>query len=291
MPLLTPAGNLPASRRSPSCRDIRTLSLRRRASSAPRSWGICSARSRASTNSTGCDAPAAGSSSRTASSTLMISMTGAAGRDLGAACGSPSRFVAPIRRLIAAAQEVSRGNLKVELPEQRGEGDLRRLSTTFNTMTREIEASARRARDGQRAAARPPPLHGGGAVGRLGGRHRSRQPGSHHARHRARPSSCCRCRKRTWPARRSRTSCPCSAPALEKREEPHHKSRGSQENRRHDRRRGAGVCGARDARAGRARRRRVGGDVRRRDRARRPPSAPRPGPTWRAASRTRSRIR
>lgn len=50
------------------------------------------------------------------------------------------RFVAPIRRLIAAAQEVSRGNLAVELPERRGEGDLRRLSTTFNTMTREIKS-------------------------------------------------------------------------------------------------------------------------------------------------------
>mgnify|MGYP001423314730 CR=1 FL=1 len=50
-----------------------------------------------------------------------------------------SRFVAPIRRLIAAAQEVSHGNLAVELPERRGEGDLRRLSITFNTMTREIK--------------------------------------------------------------------------------------------------------------------------------------------------------
>ncbi|HEX2843004.1 PAS domain-containing sensor histidine kinase [Hyphomicrobium sp.] len=49
------------------------------------------------------------------------------------------RFVAPIRRLIAAAQDVSRGNLAVELPERRGEGDLRRLSTTFNTMTRELK--------------------------------------------------------------------------------------------------------------------------------------------------------
>jgi two-component system nitrogen regulation sensor histidine kinase NtrY len=49
------------------------------------------------------------------------------------------RFVAPIRRLIAAAQEVSKGNLFVELPERRGEGDLRRLSSTFNTMTRELK--------------------------------------------------------------------------------------------------------------------------------------------------------
>ena len=51
-----------------------------------------------------------------------------------------SRFVAPIRRLIQAAQQVSRGNLEVELPIRRGEGDLRRLSLTFNTMTAEIKA-------------------------------------------------------------------------------------------------------------------------------------------------------
>ncbi len=49
------------------------------------------------------------------------------------------RFVAPIRRLIAGAQEVSRGNLDIALPEKRGEGDLRRLSETFNHMTREIK--------------------------------------------------------------------------------------------------------------------------------------------------------
>ncbi|MEQ1576706.1 MAG: PAS domain-containing sensor histidine kinase [Hyphomicrobium sp.] len=50
------------------------------------------------------------------------------------------RFVAPIRRLIAGAHEVSQGNLQVELPERRGEGDLRRLSQTFNTMTRELKS-------------------------------------------------------------------------------------------------------------------------------------------------------
>ena len=49
------------------------------------------------------------------------------------------RFVAPIRRLIAGAQEVSEGNLAIELPEKRGEGDLRRLSETFNHMTRELK--------------------------------------------------------------------------------------------------------------------------------------------------------
>jgi two-component system nitrogen regulation sensor histidine kinase NtrY len=49
------------------------------------------------------------------------------------------RFVAPIRRLISAAQQVTRGNLKVELPILRGEGDLRRLSVNFNAMTKELE--------------------------------------------------------------------------------------------------------------------------------------------------------
>jgi two-component system nitrogen regulation sensor histidine kinase NtrY len=49
------------------------------------------------------------------------------------------RFVAPIRRLIAGAQEVSKGNLGIALPEKRGEGDLRRLSHTFNLMTRELK--------------------------------------------------------------------------------------------------------------------------------------------------------
>ncbi len=48
-------------------------------------------------------------------------------------------FVAPIRRLISAAQEVARGNLAVELPIKRGEGDMRRLSINFNAMTTELE--------------------------------------------------------------------------------------------------------------------------------------------------------
>ena len=51
-----------------------------------------------------------------------------------------SRFVAPIGRIIAAAQEVSIGNLTVALPVIRGEGDLRRLSQTFNTMTSQLSS-------------------------------------------------------------------------------------------------------------------------------------------------------
>ncbi|HJU32390.1 MAG TPA: PAS domain-containing sensor histidine kinase [Hyphomicrobiaceae bacterium] len=49
------------------------------------------------------------------------------------------QFVAPIRRLISAAQHVARGNLSIELPVRRGEGDLRRLSVNFNAMTKELE--------------------------------------------------------------------------------------------------------------------------------------------------------
>jgi two-component system, NtrC family, nitrogen regulation sensor histidine kinase NtrY len=49
------------------------------------------------------------------------------------------RLVAPIRRLIGAAQQVAKGNLKVELPIRRGEGDLRRLSMNFNHMTQQLQ--------------------------------------------------------------------------------------------------------------------------------------------------------
>ena len=44
-----------------------------------------------------------------------------------------------VRRLIGAAQEVSTGNLNIHVPERRGEGDLRRLSMTFNRMTSELK--------------------------------------------------------------------------------------------------------------------------------------------------------
>lgn len=68
---------------------------------------------------------------------FMISMTGLLAA-IWAGMWFGGRFVAPIRRLIEAAQEISAGNLSVALPEIRGEGDLRRLSHTFNTMAREL---------------------------------------------------------------------------------------------------------------------------------------------------------
>jgi len=69
---------------------------------------------------------------------LMISMTAVLAA-IWIGMWFAGRFVAPIRRLIGAAQQVSTGNLNIELPEKRGEGDLRRLSQTFNTMTRELK--------------------------------------------------------------------------------------------------------------------------------------------------------
>jgi two-component system nitrogen regulation sensor histidine kinase NtrY len=49
-----------------------------------------------------------------------------------------NRLVAPIRRLIAAANIVSTGNLHIQVPIQRSEGDLAHLGETFNKMTYEL---------------------------------------------------------------------------------------------------------------------------------------------------------
>ena len=49
-----------------------------------------------------------------------------------------NRLVAPIRRLISAANIVSTGNLYVQVPIQRSEGDLAQLGETFNKMTSEL---------------------------------------------------------------------------------------------------------------------------------------------------------
>jgi two-component system nitrogen regulation sensor histidine kinase NtrY len=47
-------------------------------------------------------------------------------------------LVAPIRRLIGAANDVSTGNLNVQVPVLQSEGDLAHLGETFNTMTQEL---------------------------------------------------------------------------------------------------------------------------------------------------------
>jgi len=49
-----------------------------------------------------------------------------------------NRLVAPIRRLIGAANAVSAGNLYVRVPVRQSEGDLGHLGETFNRMTQEL---------------------------------------------------------------------------------------------------------------------------------------------------------
>ena len=49
-----------------------------------------------------------------------------------------NQLVAPIRRLIRATDLVSSGNLYVQVPVRRSEGDLGRLGATFNKMTSEL---------------------------------------------------------------------------------------------------------------------------------------------------------
>jgi two-component system, NtrC family, nitrogen regulation sensor histidine kinase NtrY len=51
-----------------------------------------------------------------------------------------NRLVAPIRRLIGAANIVSTGNLQVRVPIHRSEGDLAQLGETFNKMTQELRS-------------------------------------------------------------------------------------------------------------------------------------------------------
>jgi len=50
------------------------------------------------------------------------------------------RLVEPIRRLISAADEIATGNLAVEVPASKSEGELRSLTDTFNSMTSELRS-------------------------------------------------------------------------------------------------------------------------------------------------------
>ena len=51
-----------------------------------------------------------------------------------------NRLVAPIRQLIGAAQEVSKGNLNVQVAATESGGDLQQLGQTFNDMTADLRA-------------------------------------------------------------------------------------------------------------------------------------------------------
>ncbi len=55
-----------------------------------------------------------------------------------------TRLVTPIRRLIAATDQVSTGNLYVQVPVHRADGDLGHLGDTFNKMTSELRLQQNR---------------------------------------------------------------------------------------------------------------------------------------------------
>jgi len=55
-----------------------------------------------------------------------------------------NRLVSPIRRLIAATDQVATGNLYVQVPVNRNEGDLAHLGETFNKMTSELRLQQNR---------------------------------------------------------------------------------------------------------------------------------------------------
>ena len=55
-----------------------------------------------------------------------------------------TRLVTPIRRLIAATDQVSTGNLYVQVPVHRSDGDLGHLGDTFNKMTSELRLQQNR---------------------------------------------------------------------------------------------------------------------------------------------------
>ncbi|MGH6799774.1 MAG: sensor histidine kinase, partial [Roseiarcus sp.] len=55
-----------------------------------------------------------------------------------------NRLVAPIRRLIAATDHVSSGNLNIQVAVRKSEGDLAHLGETFNKMTSELRLQQNR---------------------------------------------------------------------------------------------------------------------------------------------------
>ena len=71
-----------------------------------------------------------------------------------------NRLVMPIRRLIAATDQVSSGNLYVQVPVHKSEGDLAHLGETFNKMTSELRLQQNR-REPDRRPRRPAVESGG----------------------------------------------------------------------------------------------------------------------------------
>ena len=91
-----------------------------------------------------------------------------------------NRLVAPIRRLIGAANVVSTGNLNIQVPVHRSEGDLAHLGETFNNMTARAAHAARGHRARARPYRQPAPIYRSRAVRRQRRRHRRHRRRPHH---------------------------------------------------------------------------------------------------------------
>ncbi len=159
-----------------------------------------------------------------------------------------NRLVAPIRRLIGAANVVSTGNLHVQVPVHRSEGDLAQSRRNLQQDDAGAAHAARRHRARARPHRQPAAIYRSRAGRRQRRRHRRqrRRPHLHsqplggaadrtHRKRSARPAAR-RSRARTrrdFPSRAQRQSAP-----------------GPASGRRHARRPGAQFFGARDQRAG-----------------------------------------
>ena len=80
-----------------------------------------------------------------------------------------NRLVAPIRRLIGAANVVATGNLHVQVPVNRSEGDLGQLGETFNRMTHDLRTQRDDLVQRSRPDRQPAPVRRSGACGRQRG--------------------------------------------------------------------------------------------------------------------------
>ena len=89
--------------------------------------------------------------------------------------GFANRLVAPIRRLIDAAKEVSRGNLAVTRPAAQFRRRRRRARQHVQHHDRPVAQSARGAGCRQQSDRHPPPLHRGGARRHIRRRRRHRR--------------------------------------------------------------------------------------------------------------------
>ena len=200
-----------------------------------------------------------------------------------------NRLVAPIRRLIGAANVVSTGNLYVQVPVRRSEGDLAQLGETFNKMTQELRTQhddivrARDLIDSRRRfteavlAGASAGVIGVDAEGRISILNRSaeRLIGRTESEALGQPlAEVVPELAEIFDAARSGSAAPGAGPGHAQPRRPRAQS-----------------VGARHHRAVGRIRARLRHHPRRHHRARRSRSAPRPGPTSRAASPTRSRTR